>query len=150
MPSIREAAADEFNAALLAYKRRELMETLSASPAEGESGVGRKTGDVDRQPDEGESNNVGLVDSGVPGKSYTDKMLAFRASGTLMFPGLDRGRTLWEEDNYQSSLVTKTVPVPLGGFFSNGVAGRPFICLFLKEGTGDAQSVVSLGLEAIN
>lgn len=125
-PSIREAAGDEFNAALLAYKRRELMETLSASPAEGDPGV-EKTDGVDRQT--GESRNVALVDSGVTGKSYTepgDKRLAFRAAGTLMFPGLDRGRTLWEEDNYQSSLVTKTVPVPLGGFFSNGVAGRPF------------------------
>lgn len=112
----------EFNAALVAYKRRQLMETLTlaSSPTEDD-------GDDSKSPDEEDSkrkelelsDTVGVVDSlasqGAKG--------GFRAAGALMFPGLDRGRTLWEEDSYQSSLLLKTVPVSLGGFFANGVAG---------------------------
>lgn len=120
--SSRRAAGDEFNAALVAYKRRELMETLS-STSKGEQGDGT---DKDKAADNAPRNqNVGVVDSTIPGLSTggDGKVLPFRAAGALIFPGLDRGRTLWEDDNYQSSLVSKTVPVPLGGFFVNGVAG---------------------------
>lgn len=62
---------------------------------------------------------VGVVDSSLSKGAAG----VFRAAGALMFPGLDRGRNLWEEDSYQSLLLHKTVPVSLGGFFSNGVAG---------------------------
>ncbi|CAM9321707.1 unnamed protein product, partial [Ascophyllum nodosum] len=117
----RDAADSEFNAALLAYKRRELMETLAASSSDESSEVVESANDNGIPP--GDTRNVGLVDSGVPGESpEAGGKKAFRAAGTLIFPGLDRGRTLWEEDNYQSSLVAKTVPVPMGGFFTNGVA----------------------------
>lgn len=104
----------------MAYKRRELMETLSAESSS--EGVLSDEND-DSEP---KNENVGVVDSSVPepseGVGRTN--VAFRAAGGLIFPGLDRGRTLWAEDNYQSSLVLKTVPVPLGGFFTNGVAGE--------------------------
>ena len=98
------------------------METLAASSSDESSEVVESANDNGIPP--GDTRNVGLVDSGVPGESpEAGGKKAFRAAGTLIFPGLDRGRTLWEEDNYQSSLVTKTVPVPMGGFFTNGVAG---------------------------
>ncbi len=116
---IREAAGNEFSAALLAYKRRELMETLASTTAEGFSED--STGDVQ------ESNqNVGVVDSVVstPSSGKPEQSTPFRAAGALIFPGLDRGRTLWGEDHFQSSSVVQTVPVPLGGFFANGVAGE--------------------------
>lgn len=113
----RDAAGSEFSAALLAYKRRELMETLASTPAEGASDD--TTGDEANQ-------NVDVVDSvaSTPSPGSSGQATPFRASGALIFPGLDRGRTLWEEDHFQSSSVLKTVPVPLGGFFTNGVAGE--------------------------
>lgn len=115
----RDAAGNEFSAALLAYKRRELMETLASTSAPEES---------DGQTDvvQETNQNVGVVDSAVSTSSTggSGQAKPFRAAGVLMFPGLDRGRTLWEEDNFQSSSVLKTVPVPLGGFFTNGVAGE--------------------------
>ncbi|CAM9670824.1 unnamed protein product, partial [Hapterophycus canaliculatus] len=116
----REAAGNEFNAALLAYKRRELIETLASTSAAGASDGGDKTDDM-----EGNNQNVGVVDSVVssPSDAGPGQPVPFRAAGALIFPGLDRGRTLWEEDHFQSSSVLKTVPVPLGGFFTNGVAG---------------------------
>ncbi|CAN0399608.1 unnamed protein product [Ectocarpus sp. 12 AP-2014] len=116
----RLAAGDEFQAALLAYKRRELLETLASSSGEGTSDARDGNGDIEEA-----TQNVGVVDSAVSGPSAGDKgqTTPFRAAGALLFPGLDRGRTLWEEDHYQSSAVFKTVPVPLGGFFTNGVAG---------------------------
>lgn len=115
------AAREDFNAALLAYKRRELMETLASTPAGEANCAGNTTDDV-QQPNQ----NVGVVDSAVPESSAEagGGTVAFRAAGALMFPGLDRGRAVWNEDNYQSSLVLKTVPVALGGFFTNGVAGE--------------------------
>ena len=115
----RDAAGSEFSAALLAYKRRELMETLASTPAEGASD--------DATCDAQEANqNVDVVDSvaSTPSPGSSTQATPFRAAGALIFPGLDRGRTLWEEDHFQSSSVLKTVPVPLGGFFTNGVAGR--------------------------
>lgn len=111
----RKAAGDEFNAALVAYKRRELMETLASTPTE-------KTSDEADGPQQ-ENQNVESPLSEELSAKVGMKAVAFRAAGALIFPGLDRGRTLWEEDNYQSSSVLKTVPVPLGGFFTNGAAG---------------------------
>lgn len=118
----RLAAGDEFQAALLAYKRRELLETLASSSGEGAGDARDGNGDIEEA-----TQNVGVVDSAVSGPSAGDEgqTTPFRAAGALLFPGLDRGRTLWEEDHYQSSAVFKTVPVPLGGFFTNGVAGEP-------------------------
>lgn len=120
----RDAAGNEFSAALLAYKRRELMETLASTSATEASDT--ETGNVQET-----NQNVGVVDSAVsaPSAGGSGQPTPFRAAGALIFPGLDRGRTLWEEDHFQSSSVLKTVPVPLGGFFTNGVAGEP-------EGTG--------------
>lgn len=118
-PLPSNAARDDFNAALMAYKRRELMETLSLTQTDGQAGDGGSDESVDV------ADSVGVVDSAVvpsPRVAGGDKP-SFRAAGALMFPGLDRGRSLWEEDNYQSSRLIKTVPVPLGGFFANGVAG---------------------------
>lgn len=114
----RDAAGNEFSAALLAYKRRELMETLASTPAEG--GSDDITGDAQQA-----NQNVDVVDSvaSTPSPGSSEEATPFRAAGALIFPGLDRGRTLWEEDHFQSSSVLKTVPVPLGGFFNNGVAG---------------------------
>eukprot|EP00752_Nemacystus_decipiens_P001480 g1455.t1 len=114
----RDAAGSEFSAALLAYKRRELMETLASTPAEGESD------DVAGNAHQA-NENVDVVDSVTSTLSPrgSEQTTPFRAAGALIFPGLDRGRTLWEEDHFQSSSVLKTVPVPLGGFFTNGVAG---------------------------
>ncbi|CAM9671001.1 unnamed protein product, partial [Laminaria digitata] len=122
----RIAAGDEFNAALVAYKRRQLMETL-ASTSTSTDEASEASGGVDH-PDEEEQHenqNVNVVDSSIaaPPAGVPREVAAFRAAGALMFPGLDRGRNLWDEDNYQSSNVLKTVPVPLGGFFTNGVAG---------------------------
>ncbi|CAM9123692.1 unnamed protein product [Ectocarpus sp. 4 AP-2014] len=116
----RLAAGDEFRAALLAYKRRELLETLASSSGEGASDARDGNGDIEEA-----TQNVGVVDSAISGPSAgaEGQTTPFRAAGALLFPGLDRGRTLWEEDHYQSSAVFKTVPVPLGGFFTNGVAG---------------------------
>lgn len=116
----RDAAGNEFSAALLAYKRRELMETLASTSTPEESDD--ETGSVQET-----NQNVGVVDSVVAASSAggSGKATPFRAAGALIFPGLDRGRTLWEEDHFQSSSVLKTVPVPLGGFFTNGVAGEP-------------------------
>lgn len=126
----RKAAVKEFNSALVAYKRRQLMETLSAS-----SSIEADSGDADdaaQSPDEADSEDEpqvaavdGVVDSLGSQRAEEGNSAGggFRAAGALMFPGLDRGRTLWEEDGYQSSLLLKTVPVPLGGFFVNGVAG---------------------------
>lgn len=96
------------------------METLSATS----SSDGVLSDEKDNSQPKNE--NVGVVDSSVPEPSEGGggTKVAFRAAGGLVFPGLDRGRTLWAEDNYQSSLVLKTVPVPLGGFFTNGVAGE--------------------------
>eukprot|EP00904_Undaria_pinnatifida_P010466 jgi/Undpi1/654/HiC_scaffold_10.g04118.m1 len=116
----RIAAGDEFNAALVAYKRRQLMETLaSTSTNEASDGVA--------QPgrEQLENQNVEVVDSSIaaPAAGAPREATAFRAAGALMFPGLDRGKNLWDEDNFQSSRVFKTVPVSLGGFFTNGVAG---------------------------
>lgn len=117
----RDAAGSEFSAALLAYKRRELMETLAATPAGGAGGASDdSTGDAQQA-----NQNVGVVDSvaSTPSLGGSGQATPFRAAGALIFPGLDRGRTLWEEDHFQSSSVLQTVPVPLGGFFTNGVAG---------------------------
>lgn len=115
----RDAAGSEFSAALLAYKRRELMETLASTLAEGAND--EVTGDAQQA-----NQNVGVVDSvaSTPSPGSSEQATPFRAAGALIFPGLDRGRTLWEEDHFQSSSVLKTVPVPLGGFFTNGVAGE--------------------------
>lgn len=100
------------------------METLASTSTDETS---EASGGVD-QPDEEqpENQNVNVVDSSIaapPGGAPKEEA-AFRAAGALMFPGLDRGRNLWDEDNFQSSKVFKTVPVPLGGFFTNGVAGE--------------------------
>ncbi|CAM9106885.1 unnamed protein product [Discosporangium mesarthrocarpum] len=110
----RDAAARDFNAALTSYKRRQLSETLAASAGSFENSV---------SPSSTVEDNIGLVDSNVGPKNAEEEQPPFRAAGTLMFPGFDRGRTLWEEDNYQSSLVLETIPVPLAGFFGNGVTG---------------------------
>lgn len=116
----RDAAGNEFSAALLAYKRRELMETLASTSTTEES-------DDETNNAQEINQNVGVVDSVVSASSAggSGQATPFRAAGALIFPGLDRGRTLWEEDNFQSSSVLKTVPVPLGGFFTNGVSGEP-------------------------
>lgn len=114
----RNAARNDFKAGLMAYKRRELMETLSQTSTDSEFAAG----EPDNAADEGDP--VGVVDSAMSSvPSVVGHKLGFRAAGALMFPGLDRGRVLWEEDSYQSSLLLQTVPVPLGGFFTNGVAG---------------------------
>lgn len=120
----RDAAGSEFSAALLAYKRRELMETLASTLAEGASDD--VTGDAQQA-----NENVDVVDSvaSTPSPGGSEQAIPFRAAGALIFPGLDRGRTLWEEDHFQSSSVLKTVPVPLGGFFTNGVAGESEIVI---------------------
>lgn len=97
------------------------METLASTSAAGASEGGDETGDTEET-----NQNVGVVDSAVSSSTPDagpGQPVPFRAAGALIFPGLDRGRTLWEEDHFQSSSVLKTVPVPLGGFFTNGVAG---------------------------
>lgn len=100
------------------------METLASTSAVGASD------EADESDVKQTNQNVGVVDSVVLSPSETDpgQPVPFRAAGALIFPGLDRGRTLWEEDHFQSSSVLKTVPVPLGGFFTNGVAGDRDIC----------------------
>lgn len=109
----------DFNSALVAYKRRQLMETLTLESSRMEDDDAKTPIEGDSKKELDSSDTVGVVDSlasqGADGR--------FRAAGALMFPGLDRGRTLWEEDSYQSSLLLNTVPVSLGGFFANGVAG---------------------------
>ena len=95
------------------------METLASTTSEGSS----EDATVGAQ----EANqNVGVVDSVVsaPSAGKPEQTIPFRAAGALIFPGLDRGRTLWGEDHFQSSSVLQTVPVQLGGFFANGVAGE--------------------------
>ena len=54
------------------------------------------------------------------------------AVGALMFSCLGRGRSLYDEPDFDSGLFTRTVPnIPLGGFFCNGeigpVGGASFI-----------------------
>lgn len=125
--SIRGAARSEFNSGVMAYKRQELMETLSLTSTDIDTDVNPSQGGSNVMGDE--SDSVGIVESALASRAL-DKdggRPPFRAAGALMFPGLDRGRILWDEDNYQSSLMVKTVPVPLGGFFSNGVAGTRFM-----------------------
>lgn len=100
------------------------METLaSTSTNEASDGVA--------QPgrEQLENQNVEVVDSSIaaPAAGAPRKATTFRAAGALMFPGLDRGKNLWDEDNFQSSRVFKTVPVSLGGFFTNGVAGEVWV-----------------------
>lgn len=132
----RDAAGSEFSAALLAYKRRELMETLASTPVQGASDD--VTGDAQQA-----NQNVDVVDSvaSTPSPGSSEQATPFRAAGALIFPGLDRGRTLWEEDHFQSSSVFKTVPVPLGGFFTNGVAGESGI---VKRDTSQSRRRSSL------
>ncbi|CAM9359691.1 unnamed protein product, partial [Chrysoparadoxa australica] len=50
----------------------------------------------------------------------------FQASGLLMYPGFDRGTTLFEEESYESSKAIKAVALPPGGFFGNGFLGPAF------------------------
>lgn len=103
------------------------METLaSTSTSTDEASVASGGVDHPDEEEQHENQNVNVVDSSIaaPPTGAPREVAAFRAAGALMFPGLDRGRNLWDEDNYQSSNVFKTVPVPLGGFFTNGVAGE--------------------------
>lgn len=47
----------------------------------------------------------------------------FQARGVLAYPCMDRGKTLFEEENFESGKISAAIPVPLGGFFCNGVFG---------------------------
>lgn len=105
------------------------METLAATAADNDDEEQseeqfEESVDISADKEETETvDQVGVVDTASPPEDGGDTA-AFRAAGALMFPGLDRGRTLWGEDNYQSALLQKTVPVPLGGFYVNGVVGE--------------------------
>lgn len=99
------------------------METLASTPMDEASEANHGVDHPDEE--QPENQNVNVVDSSIaaPPAGAPREAAAFRAAGALMFPGLDRGRNLWDEDSFQSSKVFKAVPVPLGGFFTNGVAG---------------------------
>lgn len=47
----------------------------------------------------------------------------FTPVGALMFPCFDRGYNLFREENYESSHLSRAAPVPISGFFCNGVLG---------------------------
>jgi len=46
-----------------------------------------------------------------------------RISGALVFPSMDRGKLLFDADNYESKMITNFINAPMGGFFCNGVIG---------------------------
>lgn len=46
-----------------------------------------------------------------------------RVSGALVFPCLDRGKVLFEEENYETRTITDYINAPMGGFFCNGAIG---------------------------
>jgi hypothetical protein len=42
-------------------------------------------------------------------------------TGALLYPCIDRGATLFKEACYESKKLSAAIPLPLGGFFCNGV-----------------------------
>ncbi|CAM9953614.1 unnamed protein product, partial [Phaeothamnion confervicola] len=79
--------------------------------------------DYKRQELEALAGSLGGSSSG-GGSSKEGSKVPFRASGALMFVSFDRGQLLYGETGYESTRLVQTVPVPLGGFFANGVIGQ--------------------------